>query len=76
MTKAYVLITSEVAYTKDVLEGLRKLDGVVEVHEVLGPYDIVAEVVAESVEAILVILQRDIRSIGGIRNTVTCVTTD
>ena len=76
MTKAYVLITSEVAYTKDVLEGLRKLDGVVEVHEVLGPYDIVAEVVAKNVEAILVILQRDIRSIGGIRNTVTCVTTD
>ena len=46
MTKAYVLISSEIAYTKDVLEGLRKLEGLVEVHEVLGPYDIVAEVVA------------------------------
>ncbi len=76
MTKAYVLITSEVAYTKDVLEALRKLEGLVEVHEVLGPYDIVAEVVAENVEAILVILQQHIRNIGGIRNTVTCVTTD
>ena len=76
MTKAYVLISSEVAYTKDVLEGLRKLTGLVEVHEVLGPYDIVAEVVAENVEAILVILQRDIRNISGIRNTVTCITTD
>ena len=76
MTKAYVLITSEVAYTKDVLKALRKLEGLVEVHEVLGPYDIVAEVVAENVEAILVILQQHIRNIGGIRNTVTCVTTD
>ena len=76
MTKAYVLITSEVAYTKDVLAGLRKLEGLVGVHEVLGPYDIVAEVVAENVEAILVILQGQIRNIGGIRNTVTCVTTD
>lgn len=36
MTKAYVLINSEVVYTKDVMEGLRKLDGLVEVHEVLG----------------------------------------
>ena len=76
MTKAYVLINSEVAYTTQVLEGLRKLEGLVEVHEVLGPYDIVAEVVAENVESILVILQNDIRSINGIRNTVTCVTTN
>ncbi len=76
MTKAYVLINSEVAYTEQVMDGLRKLEGLVEVHEVLGPYDIVAEVVAENVESILVILQKDIRSIGGIRNTVTCVTTN
>ena len=76
MTKAYVLISSEVAYTKDVLEGLRRLEGLVEVHEVLGPYDIVAEVVAADIESILVILQKDIRNIGGIRNTVTCITTD
>ena len=75
MTKAYVLKNSEVVYTKEVMEALRKLEGLVEVHEVLGPYDIVAEVVAENVEAILVILQKDIRGIGGIRNTVTCVTT-
>lgn len=76
MTKAYVLINSEVVYTKEVMEALRNLEGLVEVHEVLGPYDIVAEVVAENVEAILVILQNQIRSISGIRNTVTCVTTD
>ena len=42
----------------------------------LGPYDIVAEVVAADVESILGILQKDIRNIGGIRNTVTCITTD
>ena len=76
MTKAYVLISSEVAYTKEVLEGLRKLEELVEVHEVLGPYDIVAEVVAVNVESILGILQNDIRNISGIRNTVTCITTD
>ena len=76
MTKAYVLINSEVAYTKEVLEKLRKLDGLMEAHEVLGPYDIVAEVVADDIESILVILQRDIRNIAGIRNTVTCVTTN
>ena len=76
MTKAYVLITSDVAYTTQVMDRLKELSGLVEVHEVLGPYDIVAEVVADDVHSILRILQTDIRGISGIRNTVTCITTN
>ena len=76
MTKAYVLINADVAYTKQVMHRLREMQGLVEVHEVLGPYDIVAAVVADDVHSILRILQTDIRGIAGIRNTVTCITTN
>ena len=44
MIKAYVLINSETAYTYQVVEKIKGISGVVEIHEVLGPYDIVAEV--------------------------------
>ena len=43
VVKAYILIPVETALTKDVLEHLRRLKEAVEVHEVLGPYDIVVE---------------------------------
>ena len=76
MTKAYVLINADVAYTKQVMDRLREMQGLVEVHEVLGPYDIVAAVEADDVHSILRILQTDIRGIAGIRNTVTCITTN
>ncbi len=76
MTKAYVLINSEIAYTKQVVEQLREVSGLSEAHEVLGPYDIVAEVQAVDIESILRILQEEIRGIVGVRDTVTCITTN
>ncbi len=76
MIKAYVLINSETAYTNQVVEKIRGISGVVEIHEVLGPYDIVAEVEAADIDSILHILRQEIRVILGVRNTVTCITTD
>ncbi len=71
--KAYVLVTSDIAFTKSVVEHLRNVRGVVEVHEVLGPYDIVAELEAEEFDQVTEVLRRDIRPIQGVRNTLTCV---
>ncbi|MCZ6867689.1 MAG: Lrp/AsnC ligand binding domain-containing protein [Dehalococcoidia bacterium] len=76
MIKAYVLINSETAYTYQVVEKIKGISGVVEIHEVLGPYDIVAEVEAADIDSILHILRQEIRVILGVRNTVTCITTD
>jgi DNA-binding Lrp family transcriptional regulator len=58
------------------VEKIRGISGVVEIHEVLGPYDIVAEVEAVDMDSILHILRQEIRVILGVRNTVTCITTD
>ena len=71
--KAYVLITVDTALTKDVLSSLNELREAVEVHEVLGPYDIVVELETEKFEDVTSILRQRIRPIPGVRNTVTCV---
>ena len=42
--KAYVLIVTDPGATKGVYEALSKIEGLVELHEVMGPYDIVAEI--------------------------------
>lgn len=71
--KAYVLITADTALTKQVLEQLQQLEEAVEVHEVLGPYDIVVELETERFEDVTSVLRERIRPIEGVRNTVTCV---
>lgn len=71
--KAYVLITVDTALTKDVLSSLNELQEAIEVHEVLGPYDIVVELETEKFEDVTSILRQRIRPIPGVRNTVTCV---
>lgn len=71
--KAYILITVETALTKDVLARLQMLEEAVEVHEVLGPYDIVVELEADRFEDVTSTLREKVRPIEGVKNTVTCV---
>mgnify|MGYP001574969039 CR=1 FL=1 len=69
---AYVLINMEPARTGAVLEQLRAIPGVI-VQEVLGPYDVIVELEADTQEDITAILRQKIRPIHGITNTVTCI---
>lgn len=71
--KAYILITVETSLTPDVVEALGRLPHVQEVNEVIGPYDAIAEVQADEFYQISDILREEIRSIPGIRNTLTCM---
>ena len=72
--KAYVLINTEAALTRQVADKVRRLGGILEVNEVLGPYDVVAELEADRLEEVTEVLRDQIRPIPGVRNTVTCVT--
>ena len=76
MAKAYVLINVDTAYTNQVVERISGLSGVGEVHEVLGPFDVVAEVETSGMEDIVAVLRQEIRVIPGVRNTMTCITVD
>jgi len=43
------------------------------VHEVLGPYDFVMDLEADTQEDVTAILKNKIRPINGVTNTVTCI---
>lgn len=68
---AYILITVDPARTQQVRERLRALPGAY-VREVLGPFDIVVELEAETQEDLTSTLRSKIRPVPGITSTVTC----
>lgn len=74
MVKAYVLIVTNPGKTKAVYAALKGLKGVVELHEVMGPYDIVVEVEVEQLSEIPRILSEGIRPVEGIESTSSLVT--
>jgi DNA-binding Lrp family transcriptional regulator len=73
VVKAYVLIVTHPGATHRIAVALRELDHVNEVHEVMGPYDIVAEIETESLAEIPGILAERIRTLDGIQSTTSLV---
>ena len=74
MIKAYVLVVTHPGSTRNVVEGIRNIEGVVELHEVMGPYDIVVEIEVQSLSEVPPILSDKIRGIPGIESTTSLVT--
>lgn len=72
--KAYVLIVTDPLRTKEVFEQLKQIPQLVELHEVMGPYDIVCEIEAGDLTEIPPILGERIRRIPGIESTTSLVT--
>lgn len=73
MIKAYVLIVTNPGGTRRVAQALSDIPGVEEVHEVMGPYDIVVELVVSSLSEVPPILADRIRTIDGIQSTTSLV---
>jgi DNA-binding Lrp family transcriptional regulator len=71
--KAFVLIVVDPAKTIDVYEKLRSVQGIAEVYQVMGPYDIVAVVEVPSLNDVPAVISRNIRGVDGIESTTTCV---
>jgi DNA-binding Lrp family transcriptional regulator len=72
--KAFVLIVVDPARTTEVFEHLEVVVGISEVHQVMGPYDIVAVIDANNLTDIPALISQHIRSVDGIESTTTCVT--
>ena len=69
---AYILLNLEPAKTQSAIEKLKILPGTV-VQEVLGPYDAVMEIEADTQEDVTGMLRNRIRPVDGVSNTVTCI---
>ena len=71
--KAYVLVVTDPGKTRLVKQAMRDVPGIVEMHEVMGPYDIVVEIEVANLQEIPPILGEKIRSIEGIESTTSLV---
>ena len=71
--KAYVLIEAQVGKTKEVVEAIRRLQGVVSVDAVTGPYDAIAIIQGETLNDIGELIVSQVHAVAGISRTVTCL---
>ena len=71
--KAYVLLETQVGKTKQVVEAIRKLQRVVSVDAVSGPYDAIAIIQGEAMNDIGDLIVSKLHSVAGISRTVTCI---
>ncbi|MBC8280768.1 MAG: Lrp/AsnC ligand binding domain-containing protein [Chloroflexi bacterium] len=69
---AFILVNADPTSTDEVIKKLGAISGAV-VHEVLGPYDFVVDLEADTQEDITAVLRNKIRPIKGVTNTVTCI---
>lgn len=74
MIKAYILVVANPGATKSVFAAIRQIPGVMQCHEVMGPYDIVAEIEVEDLSDVPKILSDHIRTIDGVESTTSLVT--
>ncbi len=74
MIKAFVLIVVDPAETQRVYSALQAVDGISEVYQVMGPYDLVAVIDAPSITQVPSLISQHIRVVEGIESTTTCVT--
>lgn len=73
MVKAFVLIVTDPGATRRVASTLKEISHVTNVHEVMGPYDIVVELEAPQLPDIPPILSEHIRTMEGIQSTTSLV---
>lgn len=73
MVGAFILINTEIGEELEVLEKLEDIQGVIEAYTVYGVYDIIAQLEAESMEAIKELVHNKIRELDRIRSTLTMV---
>lgn len=70
--KGYLLIQTKMGTTKQVVDAVRKVEGVVAADAVTGSWDAIAVVTGESVKDIGEIVVGRVRRIDGIERTLTC----
>lgn len=71
METAYVLINCDLGKEEEIIENLKHLDSVKEVHGTFGAYDIIAKVEHNQKEKLREIIIWNIRRIEHVRSTLT-----
>jgi DNA-binding Lrp family transcriptional regulator len=73
LVQAYVLITAAIGKVKEVLKGLKKIEGVKSAHVVTGPYDVIVFVEAKDFAALTNTVLDKIHEVEGVIDTNTAI---
>ena len=73
MPKAFVLINVESGSEGEIVQELRKIDGVEEAYYSYGVYDIITKVKADSMENLKDMVTKKVRAINRVRSTLTLI---
>jgi hypothetical protein len=76
MARAYVLIKTRVGETSTVRDKLAHHDHIRTADVIIGPYDILALVEADDLNAIGTVVMQFVHEVGGVENTITCPVID
>jgi len=69
---AYILIQTEVGRAPMVVEEVGAIDGVTVAHDVTGPYDVIVQAQAASIDDLGRLVVASIQTVPGITRTLTC----
>jgi DNA-binding Lrp family transcriptional regulator len=72
LVQAYILIQTEVGMSSQVADEITSLAGVTMAEDVTGPYDVIARVEAEDMDALGQLVIARIQDVKGITRTLTC----
>lgn len=73
MTRGYVLVSLGSGRTEDVLSEVREIEGVNQADAVVGAYDVIVEVEAQSEQALLLLVTDKIHSLPSAGRARTCL---
>ena len=73
MVRAYVLISASPGKAIDVAGRLKGQDGIVQVDAITGEYDVIAQVEADDIAGIGVLIVEKIQRQEGVFKTITCL---
>ena len=69
---AYILIQTEVGKASNVVEEIRRLEGIVEADDVTGPYDVIVRAEAATMDELGKMVVSQVQLVEGITRTLTC----
>ena len=75
MPTAFVMVNCDLGIKSEqkAINKLKNVQGVIDVNEVTGVYDIVVKITSDTLESLKGIITRDIRTIDVIRSTMTLI---
>ena len=73
MVTAYILIEMVAGHSRDLVSALNQAASVREVSRVTGPFDVIAVIQSEDLNAISDVVSSEVHTLPGVERTTTCV---